>query len=171
MSDIGDHLIDGYEPPRPEHSKKDMTEPSTSERQTDLGTVVDLVLGDQAIPTGDSPIESFVFWEGLQNAAFKALHRTKVANPGQRFDFSLWSMPLTPEQKKKRFTDHLKSILPGFDVDRAIESLERQLAKMKLNGPDDDHPNPEAKVPIGSDLVKHLFCHAMADFMDDSDTR
>jgi hypothetical protein len=118
--------------------------------------MVDLTIDDEKIDTGDNPISSHSFWKDIQNHSQRALYRIERDNPKMNFDFNLASMDMTDEQKAARFKSHIKGKYPDMEVDAIFEVIENEVKEIEMTGPDDNHPNPFFKFPIGSDMTKNF---------------
>lgn len=119
--------------------------------------MVDLKLNDETIETGNNPISSFSFWEDMEKQASRALYRIKKNNPKTKFDFNLSTLGMSDEEKESRFVAHLKGKYTNINVDEVLEAINKEISEIKVTGPDDNHPNPELKFPIDSQLVKMVF--------------
>ena len=119
--------------------------------------MVDLKLNDETIDTGENMYASFSFWEDMEKQASRALYRIKKNNPKTKFDFNLSTMGMSDEEKEARFVTHLKGKYTNINVDEVLEAINKEISEIKVTGPDDNHPNPELKFPIDSQLVKMVF--------------
>jgi hypothetical protein len=116
--------------------------------------MVDLIINDEKINTGDNHISSFSFWEDMEQQAQRALHRIKKNNPKYGFDFNLSTMGMSKAEKEARFVSHVKDKYPDVNVDEILAIIDKEVQDIKITGPDDNHPNPELKFPIGGQLSK-----------------
>lgn len=127
--------------------------------------MVDLVIDGETINTGSNPISSYSFWEEMEDQAQRAIYRIKNNNK-MKFDFNLATMGLSEEQKEQRFRDHIKSKHPEFDdVDRLFELVDEEVGKITMSGPDDNHPNPYLKFPIGSQMTKNFILCVIENYL------
>ena len=127
-----------------------------TEKQEGTFTMVDLQIGDITINTGSNPFDSMSILEDLEVAVQRAIFKLKMKNPDLSFDISLETMGMTDEDKKKNFIKHMQHMHPGLDVKKIIDMFDEEISKIQLTGPDDNHPNPEMKMPIGNDLNKNI---------------
>ena len=109
----------------------------------------------------DNSIDSYVFWEKAEKQANRAMYKIKQMNPGMKFDFSLQSMMVTPEERRKQFISHLKNQHRDVDAELAFKLIDEEVAKITMSGPDDNHPNPFYKFEISGDIVKAIFVAVM----------
>lgn len=137
-------------------------ENSVSEREF---LMVDLIVDGQKIDTGSNPIESFSFWEDMNDQTQRALHRIKKNNPKMSFDFNFSTMGMTDEQIEQRFRNHIKGKYPEIDVDGLFDLVDKEISEIQMTGPDDNHPNPELKFPIGSQMTKNFIIVVLDKFL------
>ena len=116
--------------------------------------MVDLIINDQTIDTGNNPISSYSFWEDIEQASQRALYRIKNENSEMKFDFNLSTLGMSEADKEARFVAYLKNQKPELDVDMVMSVIDKELSEIKKTGPDDNHPNPFRKFPIDSQLIK-----------------
>ena len=136
--------------------KKIEIENRTKKLDNDAGEffMVDLKINDEVISTGDNMYASFSFWEDMEKQANRALYRIKKNNPKTKFDFNLQSMGMSEAEKEARFVTFIKGKYPDVNVDEVLEIFTKEIGEIKVTGPDDNHPNPEFKFPIDSQLTK-----------------
>jgi len=127
--------------------------------------MVDLIVDGQKIETGDNPISSFSFWEDMNDQAQRALHRIKKNNPKRSFKFDLSTMGMTDEQIEQRFRNHIKGKYPEMRVDKLFDLIDKEVAGIEVTGPDDNHPNPFLKFPIGSQMTKSFMISVLDKFL------
>ena len=113
------------------------------------------VTNGMKVETGDA-MDSYFFWKSAEESANRAMWRIKNENPGVDFNVSLDLLMETPESRALKVKRHLSAKFPNVDVDRLYELFDAEVKKMKLTGPDEDHPNPFMKAPVDSDLVRFL---------------
>jgi len=116
--------------------------------------MVDLVIGDEKIGTGDNPISSHSFWEKMQDATQRALYRIERDNPKMNFDHNFRTMGMSDEQKEIGFKSHIQEKYPKLDVDMVFDIIDKEVSKIETTGPDDNHPNPFMKAPVGGHLSR-----------------
>jgi hypothetical protein len=116
--------------------------------------MVDLIIDDKIIDSGNNPISSYSFWEDIEQVSQRALYRIKNQNPKMRFDFNLSTLGMSEDDKEARFVAYLKNQKPELDVDMVMSVINKELSEIKKVGPDDNHPNPFMKFPIDSQMVK-----------------
>lgn len=115
--------------------------------------MVQLFVDDQPINFHEEPISNYDFWQNMLEQTHRALYRIKKNNPEITFDFSL----VSKGEKDMRFINHLKTKYPNLDIDNIFELFDKEIEDIKPTGPDDNHPNPEVRFPIDSDLTKNVF--------------
>ena len=118
--------------------------------------MVQLFIDDTEIPTGDDPFECHFFWDQMNKQSERALYRIETNNPDLGFDYNLMTMGLSTEEKREKYLQHIKLKFPNLDVVKINNLIEEEIGKIKLSGPDDNHPNPRMKFPLDSDLTKML---------------
>lgn len=116
--------------------------------------MVDLMIDEEKIDTGNNPISSHSFWNKIQQASQRALYRIEQENPKMSFDFNLHTMGMSEEQKNERFKAHIQEKYPDLDVDMVFGVIDQEVGEIEMTGPDDNHPNPFMKFPIGSQFSK-----------------
>lgn len=131
--------------------------------------MVDLTINGETINTGVSPVESYTFWDDLEDEVQRALYRIKTNNPKMSFDFSLASLAMSDEEQEKRYIDHIQEKHPDVDVGRVFELANNEIGKMELTGPDDNHPNPYIKTPIKNVLIKNLIVCVLEEYTKKND--
>jgi hypothetical protein len=109
----------------------------------------------------DNCIDSYVFWANVENQANRAMYKIKQMNPGKIFNFSLQSMMVTPEERRRQFLAHVKNKHSSVNAELAFKLIDEEVAKITMNGPDDNHPNPFHKFELSSDIVKTIFIAVM----------
>ena len=138
---------------------------SNEEKLEGRNLAVDLIIDGETINTGRTPISSYAFWDDLEKEAQRALYSLDTKNPKMNFDFSLSTMTLSEDQKKKRFLDYAKSKHPDINVEKIFEIIDTEVNSMQLTGPDDNHPNPYMKFPIGGDLPKMVLLKTIEKYL------
>ncbi len=118
--------------------------------------MVDLIIDGETINTGNEPISSYSFWEDIEKETQRALFRIKTKNPRLNFNFNFQTLGMSKEERNDRFVNHLKNKYTTVDVDKVLGLLADAVSQIKPTGPDDNHPNPEIKFPIDSDLFKDV---------------
>lgn len=135
------------------------------DKSLDNFLMVDLIVDGQKIETGDNPISSYSFWEDMNDQTQRALHRIKKNNPKMSFDFNMSTMGMTDEQIEQRFRNHIKGKYPEIDVDGLFDLVDKEVGEIQMTGPDDNHPNPELKFPIGSQMTKNFIIVVLDKFL------
>lgn len=135
------------------------------DKSLDNFLMVDLIVDGQKIETGDNPISSFSFWEDMNDQTQRALYRIKKNNPKMSFDFNMSTMGMTEEEIEQRFRNHIKGKYPEMDVDKLFDLVDAEVKEFKMTGPDDNHPNPELKFPIGSQVTKNFIISVLDKFL------
>lgn len=69
-------------------------------------------------------------------------------------------------EKRQLFINWLTGKYPEVDAERALECIEREIGKIKLTGPDDNHPNKALEFPINSDIVKAIFVASIRNYIE-----
>ncbi|MEK6828855.1 MAG: hypothetical protein AABY15_01925 [Nanoarchaeota archaeon] len=118
--------------------------------------MVDLIIDGEKIETGNEPISSHEFWKDMGEQSQRALHRIEKNNPKMSFDFNLSTLGMSEEEKNQRFVSFIKNKYPDVDVDKIISIIDKEVSSIELTGPDDNHPNPFMKFPIGSQMMKNF---------------
>ncbi len=136
----------------------------TSESEKEF-LMVDLIVDGQKIDTGNNPVSSYSFWEDMNDQTQRALHRIKKNNPKMSFDFNFSTMGMTEEQIEQRFRAHIKGKYPDMDVDRLFDLVDKEVGEIEMTGPDDNHPNPFLKFPIGSQMTKNFIIVVLDKFL------
>jgi len=144
------------------------------ENRTKEGTkrdffMVDLIIEDEKIDTGENPIESHSFWTDIQDQSQRALYRIEKENPTMKFDFNLATMAMSEEQKDERFKSHIKGKYPNIDIDRLFEVIDNEIKEIQVTGPDDNHPNPFLKIPISSHMTKNIITSVIDKFLKEKE--
>jgi len=114
---------------------------------------VDFKQGDIEIKSNNH-IESYMFWEEMERAANRAMYRIKKANPKYDYNMSLQSMMTTPERQRELFIKHLETKDYDINIPMLFDIIDKEVAEIKVTGPDDNHPNPFLKFPASSDFMK-----------------
>jgi hypothetical protein len=73
-------------------------------------------------------------------------------------------MGMSDEQIEQRFRNHIKGKYPDVDVDRLFDLVDKEVDEIELTGPDDNHPNPFLKFPIGSQMTKNFIISILDKF-------
>ncbi len=133
--------------------------------ESDSFFMVDLIVDGQKIETGDNPISSYSFWEDMNDQTQRALYRIKKNNPKRSFNFNIATMGAGEEQLEQGFRNHIKGKYPEMDVDGLFDLVDKEVGEFKLTGPDDNHPNPELKFPIGSQATKNFIISVLDKFL------
>ncbi len=118
--------------------------------------MVDLVIDGEVIDGGVEPISNYSFWEDIMQEAQRAIYNIKKKNSKINFDFNFANMGVSKVDKENAFISHMKKKYPTLDIDGIISVFDNEITELKAYGPDDNHPNPEIRVPIDSDLVKNV---------------
>lgn len=119
--------------------------------------MVDLIIDGEKIPSGIEPLSNHDFWQQIGEQAERAKFRIKRENPRFKKIFSGNFSMTTPEEQYELFLAHLRGKYPNVDIDAVLEVFEGEIAKVKPTGPNDDHPNPEMKFAVDSQLTKEIF--------------
>ena len=127
--------------------------------------MVDLIIDDKVIDTGNNPISSYSFWEDIEKASQRALYRIKNQNAKMSFDFNLSTLGMSEADKEARFLAYLKNQKPELDVDMVINVINNELSEIKNTGPDDNHPNPFRKFPIDSQMFKAFIVNVVEEVL------
>ena len=127
--------------------------------------MVDLIIGDEKIETGEEPISSHEFWKDISEQSQRALYRIEKNNPTMSWDYNLSTMGMSEEEKNERFVSFIKNKYQDVDVDKIIKVIDKEVSSIELSGPDDNHPNPFMKFPIGSQMMKNFIIVVVDKFL------
>jgi len=127
--------------------------------------MVDLIVGEQKIDTGENPISSHSFWKDMEDQAQRAIYRIEKNNPTMSFNFNMSTMGMSDEQLEQRFRTHIKSRYADVDVDKLFDLIDKGVGEIAATGPDDNHPNPFMKFPIGSHMTKSFIISVLDKFL------
>ena len=114
--------------------------------------MVQLFVDDKPINFHDEPISNYDFWENMLELSQRAIYRIKQNNPKMNFNFMDFGL-----MDENMFAEHLKKKYPEIDIDTVLNLFDEEVKLIRPFGPDDDHPNPEIRYPIDSDLTKNVF--------------
>jgi len=116
--------------------------------------MVDLIVDGETINTGQNPVESFSFWDDLEDEVQRAIYRIRTGNPKMGFDFNLQSMGQSEEAKRGRLIAYIQDKHQSINVNTLFDVFDEQRKEIKHTGPDDNHPNPYHKMEIDCDFLK-----------------
>ncbi len=132
--------------------------------------MVDLIVDGEKIETGDNPISSYSFWSDMEDQAQRAIYRIKNNNPEINFDFNLSTMGMSNEELEERFRNHIKGKFTGkftnIEVDKLFDLIDKEVSEIQMTGPDDNHPNPYMKFPIGSQMTKNFIISVVEKYLN-----
>lgn len=131
--------------------------------------MVDLIIDGEKIETGEEPISSYSFWSDMEDQAQRAIYRIKNNNPEINFNFSLSTMGMTNEELEERFRSHIKGKFSNIDVDKLFDIIDKEVKEIEMTGPDDNHPNPYMKFPIGSQMTKNFIISVLDKFTKENE--
>lgn len=123
--------------------------------------MVDLIVDGTKIDSGREPISNHHFWKQIGEQAERAKFKIKKENP--RFKH-LFDGDFFNDNQKNVFINHLKDKYPNVDVDNVLSVFDSEIAKVKQTGPDDNHPNPELRFPIDSQLSQEILISVINKF-------
>jgi hypothetical protein len=133
--------------------------------EDDSCLMVDLIIDGEKIETGEEPISSYSFWSDMEDQAQRALYRIKKNNPEISFNFNWQTMGMSDEQLEQGFREHIKNKYKNIDVDKVFNILDKEIASIEITGPDDNHPNPFMKFPIGSHMTREVIIKIVNEFV------
>jgi hypothetical protein len=112
-------------------------------------------------------IDSWSFWDKLEEAANKAKFRLQRGKPEKHFNFDLASMMTTPAQRRQGLIAHINKQYSGIDGEKLCNIVDAEVEKIKLSGPEEamnEHPNPFMKMKPDSDLFKAIIASVINEY-------
>ena len=130
-------------------------------------TMIDLIIDGEKIETGDNPISSFAFWDDMEGLAHRSIHKIKKDNPKLKFDFSIDSMLSSKAEQEIAFVKHVLDKFPNLDIEKFLTIFDEEINKITVSHGEDEHPNPDLKIPINSHMVKMIMLAVINSYLVD----